>query len=227
MSEPIIFCENLTKTFSSSAEVLRILDNADFVLEKGKACTILGPSGSGKSTFLAILGSLERFDSGTVKIAGYDLGQAQEKMLHIFRREVIGFVFQFHFLLNDFTALENVAIPAYMAGVPHAESWDRAKKLLDLVGLNNRATHFPSQLSGGERQRVAIARALINQPSVVLADEPTGNLDPASASAVKELLKSLPEIARTTLVLVTHDPELAGIGDSSYLLKGGHFECIR
>jgi ABC-type antimicrobial peptide transport system, ATPase component len=227
VNDPIIECRALTKTFSSGTEVLHILERADFSLDKGKICTILGPSGSGKSTFLAILGSLERFDSGSVRIDGYELQTLPEKSLFVFRRSVVGFVFQFHFLLNDFNALENVALPGYMAGLSRNEAWKRAQELLDLVGLRNRAHHYPSQLSGGERQRVAIARALINRPSVVLADEPTGNLDAASAKELRSLLQRLPNVAKTTLVLVTHDPELANIGDTSFLLKDGHFECIR
>jgi len=227
VNDLIIECRALTKTFSSGAEVLHILERADFSLEKGKICTILGPSGSGKSTFLAILGSLERFDSGSVRVDGYELQTLPEKSLSFFRRRVVGFVFQFHFLLNDFSALENVALPGYMAGLPRKEAWKRAKELLDMVGLIHRAHHYPSQLSGGERQKVAIARALINEPSIVLADEPTGNLDAASSKELRTLLQRLPQVANTTLVLVTHDSELARIGDTSFLLKEGHFECIR
>lgn len=227
MNDLIIECRALTKTFSSGAEVLHILERADFSLEKGKICTILGPSGSGKSTFLAILGSLERFDSGSVRVDGYELQTLPEKSLSVFRRSVVGFVFQFHFLLNDFSALENVALPGYMAGLPRKEAWKRAQELLDMVGLIHRSHHYPSQLSGGERQKVAIARALINEPSVVLADEPTGNLDAASSKELRLLLQHLPQVAKTTLVLVTHDSELARIGDTSFLLKEGHFECIR
>lgn len=227
MSESIIECRDLSKTFSSGTELLHILNHADFSLEKGSICTILGPSGSGKSTFLAILGSLERFDSGTVRVDGYDLYSMPEKTLSVFRREVVGFVFQFHFLLNDFSALENIALPGYMAGMSHAHAWGKAMDLLDLVGLKNRAHHYPSQLSGGERQRVAIARALINEPSIVLADEPTGNLDTANAKEVGALLQHLPSATNTTLVLVTHDSELAMIGSRSFLLKEGSFECLR
>jgi len=227
VNDLIIECRALTKTFSSGAEVLHILERADFSLEKGKICTILGPSGSGKSTFLAILGSLERFDSGSVRVDGYELQTLPEKSLSVFRRSVVGFVFQFHFLLNDFSALENVALPGYMAGLPRKEAWKRAQELLDMVGLIHRSHHYPSQLSGGERQKVAIARALINEPSVVLADEPTGNLDAASSKELRLLLQRLPQVAKTTLVLVTHDSELARIGDTSFLLKEGHFECIR
>ena len=227
MSNPIIECRDLTKTFSSSAEVLCILDRANFAMKRGQICTILGPSGSGKSTFLAILGSLERFDSGDVHVDGYELSSLSEKSLSMFRRNIVGFVFQFHFLLNDFTALENVALPSYVAGTPKNEAWDRARRLLDMVGLGKRLDHFPSQLSGGERQRVAVARALINSPSIVLADEPTGNLDASSAKELRSLLQNLPESAGTTLLIVTHDPDLAAIGGSSYLLKGGRFECIK
>ncbi len=199
----------------------------DFSLEKGQVCTILGASGSGKSTFLGILGSLEPFDSGSVSVAGIDLGTVQEKTLHDFRRHIVGFVFQFHFLLNEFTALENVAIPAYMAGVNRIDAWERARYLLSIMGLQERLNHYPSQLSGGERQRAAIARALVNNPAVVLADEPTGNLDAANALVVRQLLAGLPEAANTTLVLATHDPELAAIGNKSYLLKDGTLECLR
>lgn len=217
----------MTKTFHSGTEVLRILDRADFYLQKGSICTVLGPSGSGKSTFLAILGSLERFDSGMVRVCGYDLGTMQEKSLHVFRRDTVGFVFQFHFLLNDFTALENVALPRYIAGIPRADAWASAKKLLALVGLSDRAGHYPSQLSGGERQRVAIARALVNDPSILLADEPTGNLDAASAKEIAKLMQELPAATGTTLVLVTHDAELAAVGSTSYSLKDGTLECLR
>ncbi len=227
MNDPIISCKSLTKTFRSGAEELKILDAVNFELRKGSICTVLGPSGSGKSTFLAILGSLERFDSGTVRVSGYDLGMLPEKSLHIFRKEIIGFVFQFHFLLNDFTALENVALPRYVAGIPRAEAWASARKLLDLVGLSERAAHYPSQLSGGERQRVAIARALVNAPAIVLADEPTGNLDAASAKEVTDLIRELPSATGTTVVLVTHDAELAAVGSTSYSLKGGALECLR
>jgi len=187
VNKPIIKCQNLTKTFSTSVEALRILEGVDFTVEEGSIVTILGPSGSGKSTFLAILGSLERFDSGSVIVGGYDLGTLSEKELSTFRQTIVGFVFQFHFLLADFTALENVALPAYTRGISRAEAWRRAKELLEMVGLHNRSHHYPSQLSGGERQRVAIARALINNPSILLADEPTGNLDPASALDIKTL----------------------------------------
>ncbi len=227
MSDPIISCKSLTKTFRSGAEKLKILESVDFQLEKGSICTVLGPSGSGKSTFLAILGSLERFDSGVVRVCGYDLGTMPEKSLHVFRKDIVGFVFQFHFLLNDFTALENIALPRYAAGIPRAEAWDSARKLLNLVGLSDRAAHYPSQLSGGERQRVAIARALVNKPSIVLADEPTGNLDAASAKEVAKLISELPTATGTTVVLVTHDAELAALGSTSYSLKGGALECLR
>jgi len=227
MNEPIIECINLTKTFQSGSQQLRILDNANFILEKGRICTILGPSGSGKSTFLAILGSLERFDSGTVRVGGHDVGSIPEKSLHNFRRTAIGFIFQFHFLLNDFTAAENIALPGFVAGLPRKQAWERADTLLDLVNLSERRNHYPLQLSGGERQRVAIARALINKPSVLLADEPTGNLDAKSAKEIVSLLQNMARSTSTTLVLVTHDAELAAIGNSSFLLRNGAFECLK
>jgi len=176
---------------------------------KGEICTILGPSGSGKSTFLAILGSLERFDSGDVHVDGYDLSALSEKSLSMFRRSIVGFVFQFHFLLNDFTALENVALPSYIAGIQRHEAWEKARRLLDIVGLSGRLDHYPSQLSGGERQRVAIARALANDPRIIIADEPTGNLDLKNSSEVMKILNRLHEEGRT-IIMVTHNPEITG-----------------
>ena len=218
---PIVVCRELVKSFESQAETLHVLKGVDFELSPGSSCSIMGSSGSGKSTLLSILGGLERFDSGEVTVGNYALHQLAEKALPQFRSKVVGFVFQFHYLLKDFTAIENVALPAYMMGIPRKEAWAKAKNLLEKVGMADRMGHFPSELSGGERQRTAIARALINDPLVVLADEPTGNLDAANAAAVEELLYGLPSLSGATIVLATHDPALAESADRRFMLFDG------
>jgi len=218
---PIVVCRELIKNFESKAETLHVLKGVDFELSPGSSCSIMGSSGSGKSTLLSILGGLERFDSGEVTVGNYALHQLAEKALPQFRSKVVGFVFQFHYLLKDFTAIENVALPAYMMGIPRKEAWAKAKNLLEKVGMADRIGHFPSELSGGERQRTAIARALINDPLVVLADEPTGNLDAANAAAVEELLYGLPSLSGATIVLATHDPALAESADRRFMLFDG------
>lgn len=222
---PIVVCRELVKNFESQAETLHVLKGVDFELSPGSSCSIMGSSGSGKSTLLSILGGLERFDSGEVTVGNYALHQLAEKALPQFRSKVVGFVFQFHYLLKDFTAIENVALPAYMMGTPRKEAWAKAKSLLEKVGMSDRMGHFPSELSGGERQRTAIARALINDPLVVLADEPTGNLDAANAAAVEELLYGLPSLAGATIVLATHDPALAESADRRFMLFDGRLSA--
>lgn len=218
---PIVVCRGLIKNFESQAETLHVLKGLDFELSPASSCSIMGSSGSGKSTFLSILGGLERFDSGEVRVGSYELHRLAEKALPQFRSKVVGFVFQFHYLLKDFTAIENVALPAYMMGIPRKEAWEKAKNLLEKVGMADRMGHFPSELSGGERQRTAIARALINDPSVVLADEPTGNLDAANAAAVEVLLYGLPSLSGATIVLATHDSALAESADRRFTLFDG------
>ena len=216
-----IICRHLSKHFTSAAETLEVLKDLDFELEAGKSCSIMGSSGSGKSTLLAILGGLETFDSGEVIVGGRSLHSLAEKDLPDFRKVYVGFVFQFHYLLKDFTALENVALPAYLGGMPRKRAWEKAAGLLDSVGLGARLGHFPSELSGGERQRTAIARALINDPRLILADEPTGNLDLASAANVRDILFGLPALTGASVLMATHDPDLAGKADFSFLLSGG------
>lgn len=229
MNEPaspfVIRCTNLAKSFSSQAETLHVLRGVDLFLPQGSSCVIMGASGSGKSTLLSILGGLERFDSGEVHVGTFALHSLAEKELPVFRSKYVGFVFQFHYLLKDFTALENVALPAFMGGLTKKESWQKAEKLLADVGLADRKNHFPSELSGGERQRAAIARALINSPLVVLADEPTGNLDASNADAIKELLFKLPEISGTTVILATHDARLAESARYRFLLSEGRLQA--
>lgn len=214
-------CESLRKVYRSQAEELHVLEALDFELEPGLSCSIMGNSGSGKSTFLSILGGLERLDGGTAFVGSNALHALQEKDLPRFRARTVGFVFQFHYLLKDFTALENVALPAWMNGMERSRAFAKASSLLDAMGMGSRLQHFPSQLSGGERQRAAIARALVNDPGLLLADEPTGNLDATNAAAIRDLLYSLPSRSGTTLILATHDPALADMADSRYLLNGG------
>ncbi|MGE5233450.1 MAG: ABC transporter ATP-binding protein [Acidobacteriota bacterium] len=197
------------KTYAEGARRVEVLCGVDLEIEPGELVAIVGPSGSGKSTLLHVLGSLDRPDRGTVEVAGQDLARLDGTALAGFRNRTIGFVFQFHQLLPDFTALENVALPGRIARRPAREVDSRARALLEEVGLMNRADHFPSQLSGGERQRVALCRALLLEPPLLLADEPTGNLDPASGEQVFQLLLDLQRRHRTTAVVVTHNPELA------------------
>lgn len=221
MSEALISCEGLEKTFSSTAEDLRVLAGLDLAVEAGARVAITGASGSGKSTLLSILGGLDAPTGGLVRVAGWELSRLPERRLAEYRSAVVGFVFQFHYLLKDFTALENVALPAYMTDGAKKPAFERAASLLSDMGLADRMEHYPSQLSGGERQRAAIARALVNSPKLVLADEPTGNLDAASSRNVRELLFGLSARYGTTLVVVTHDRAMAEEADLVYSLEGG------
>jgi lipoprotein-releasing system ATP-binding protein len=221
MNEPLVACRGLEKTFESAAEDLRVLCDLDLSIDAGSRVAITGASGCGKSTLLSILGGLDRVTGGFVRVGNWNLESIAERDLTEYRAKAVGFVFQFHYLLKDFTALENVALPSFMRGERRKEAYRRAAALLTDMGLAERLDHLPSRLSGGERQRAAIARALINRPSLVLADEPTGNLDSASARSVKELLFGLSGRYGTTLVLVTHDAALAAEADLRYELSGG------
>jgi lipoprotein-releasing system ATP-binding protein len=221
MSEALVECRGLEKTFESAAEELCVLKDLDLSVEAGSRVAITGASGCGKSTLLSILGGLDRATGGSVRVGDWRLDSVPERSLTDYRAKTVGFVFQFHYLLKDFSALENVALPAYMRGERRSEAYARASELLSDMGLAERLDHLPSKLSGGERQRAAIARALINRPSLVLADEPTGNLDSQSSGAVRELLFGLSSRYGTTLVLVTHDRELAAGADLRYALAGG------
>ncbi len=175
---------------------------------------------------MSILGGIERFEAGELRVGGYELHRLAEKELPVFRTKVIGFVFQFHYLLKDFSALENVALPAYMAGLGRKKAWEKAERLLAKVGLEGRLNHFPSELSGGERQRAAIARALVNDPRVILADEPTGNLDAQNAATVSQLLFELPAITGASLVLATHDKDLAEKASVRFALVQGVLQAL-
>ena len=226
MSKDIVLISGLTKTFSSASEKLVIFDKLNFSIEEGKKISITGESGSGKSTFLNILGGLESADSGEIIAGAYKVHSLDEKSLTEYRSSFLGLVFQFHYLLKDFTALENVMLPALIAGRSKKEIKEKALSLLEDVKLAERKNHFPSQLSGGERQRVAVARSLINSPSLILADEPTGNLDPANAETVQNLLFSVVDKHKKTLVLVTHDQNIASMTDISYKLYKGNLEEV-
>jgi len=211
----------LTKTYQDGVRRVEVLKGVDLEIEPGEMVAVVGPSGSGKSTLLHLLGALDRPDAGTVAIGGRPLGNLSGADLAAFRNRTIGFVFQFHQLLPDFTALENVMLPGRIAGLPPQAVHENARRLLNEVGLEARLEHFPNQLSGGERQRVALCRALALEPPLLLADEPTGNLDPASGEAVFQLLLDLQARHRTTGVLVTHNPEIAERCSRIRRLEGG------
>ena len=210
---------NIEKSFGN----LKVLKGIDFRAEKSEVVSIMGASGAGKSTLLQILGTLSSPDNGTLRIDGTDVLALGRKQISEFRNRRIGFVFQFHHLLPEFTSVENVMIPALIAGNKEREAKEEALKLLDTLGLSERTTHKPSELSGGEQQRVAIARALINRPAVLFADEPSGNLDSVTKTELHKLFFKLRDEFGQTIVIVTHDPELAGMCDRSLFMKDGVF----
>ena len=212
----------LQKVFTGGdGRPLTILNGVDFTLEEGEAVAVTGASGAGKSTLLHLLGALDRPSSGEVLIGGRAVAGLSDEELADVRNRRIGFVFQFHHLLREFTALENVMMPALIAGTAPAEAERRARSLLTDVGLGERVTHKPRQLSGGEQQRVAVARALVNEPVVLLADEPSGNLDTETSSVLHDLLFELRERRRLSLVVVTHNPDLAARADRQLVMSGG------
>jgi lipoprotein-releasing system ATP-binding protein len=209
------------KEIYKSYGTLKVLKGVSLNIESGEIVSIVGASGAGKSTLLHIIGTLDQPDSGKLEITGTDINSLNDKKLSTFRNKHIGFVFQFHHLLPEFTALENVCIPAFIAGTGKREAEQRAKKILNLLGLEKRMEHKPSALSGGEQQRVAVARALINQPAVVLADEPSGNLDSTNARELHQLFFQLREEFKQTFVIVTHNEELAEMADRRLVMKDG------
>lgn len=217
----IITIKNLEKTYKTDFESLTIFKNLSLEIEEGSKIVIVGESGCGKSTFLNIVGGLDRATAGSVCVGPYEITSLEEDSLSKYRSEYVGLIFQFHYLLKDFTALENIFLPLYMTGGNKKTAMEKAASLLNDVGLSDRASHLPSQLSGGERQRIAVARALVNDPKVILADEPTGNLDPANALMIGDLLFSMADKYKKTLVLVTHDMKLAAKGDIRYSIKDG------
>jgi lipoprotein-releasing system ATP-binding protein len=220
MSE-LLACTNLNKEFNEGSHKLQVLKDVSFTIAKGEQVAIVGSSGSGKSTLLHLLGALDKPSSGNVYFEQQDIFQFSANQQAQFRNQSLGFVYQFHHLLPEFTALENVAMPLLIAKQPVKQAEKTALAMLEKVGLQHRASHKPAELSGGERQRVAIARALVNQPKLVLADEPTGNLDHKTGESIYQLLRELREQLQTSFVVVTHDVELANKLDRSLNLIDG------
>jgi lipoprotein-releasing system ATP-binding protein len=226
--EPVdFFADRIAKEYPTPGEPLRILDGVSVTLRRGQNLAVVGPSGSGKSTFLHIAGTLDTPSSGTVTLLGTDLCSLEPKKVASFRNQHIGFIFQEHYLLPQLSALENVLIPLVANTNSNRrssrESADRGKELLERVGLQDRMRHLPSQLSGGERQRVAVARALVCQPELILADEPTGSLDPVNAEKIGALLLDLQQTDHSMLICVTHSDRLAGLFQSQVRLLNGKF----
>ena len=220
----ILSIKDLEKTYKTSSEELAILKKLNMKLKQGQTCVIVGKSGSGKSTLLNIIGGLDKATGGTVCVGGMNVSSMPEKQLVKFRREFLGMIFQFHYLLKDFTALENVFLPAFMAGVSKKYAMEKAEELLCAVGLKERMSHLPSELSGGERQRVSVARSLVNNPELILADEPTGNLDEDTARDITELLKCSAHEQGKCVVIVTHSNEVAEQADVVLRLRKGELQ---
>jgi lipoprotein-releasing system ATP-binding protein len=216
-----ILIENLYKSFNNGTEKLSILTDLNLVIEPNTRVILTGSSGSGKSTLLNLISGMDRITSGSIIVDDQPIHKLDENALASFRSKSIGLIFQFHYLLKDFTAEENVMLPAYMTGMDKTEAMDRARKLLIEVGLGDRLNHVPSKLSGGERQRVAVVRSLINDPGIILADEPTGNLDDSNSRKVEELLFELVKNYGKTLFLVTHDKDLSEKGDRQLKIENG------
>ncbi len=213
----MIEIKGITKSFGS----LQVLKGIDLNIEKGEVVSIVGSSGAGKTTLLQIIGTLDKADSGEITINGVDINSLSKARLSDFRNKQIGFVFQFHQLLPEFTALENIMIPAFIAGVSKSDAKRRAEELLQFMGLSDRASHKPNELSGGEKQRVAVARALVNNPAVILADEPSGSLDSKNKEELHQLFFKLRDEFGQTFVIVTHDEHLAAITDRTIHMEDG------
>jgi lipoprotein-releasing system ATP-binding protein len=222
MNEPVAGALNVTgvkKVFPSGTEHLVVFEEVSFTVRQGRTAVILGESGSGKTTLLNLIGTLDSCTAGRIVFNGFDITEQPEENLVEFRSRQLGFIFQFHYLLKDLTALENVLVPAMIVRSPRAQAHRRARELLSQVGLSARMGHYPLELSGGERQRVAVARALMNDPDLILADEPTGNLDERNSQAVRELLFELVRSYGKSMILVTHAAELGRMASVQYLLE--------
>lgn len=218
----MIELQGITKSFGS----LQVLKGIDLIIGKGEVVSIVGPSGAGKTTLLQIMGTLDKADAGSILLNGIEVNRLKEKELSAFRNKQIGFVFQFHQLLPEFTALENVMIPALIAGTSSGDALRKAKETLDFLGLAERASHKPAELSGGEKQRVAVARALINNPAVILADEPSGSLDMRNKEELHQLFFDLRDKLGQTFVIVTHDEGLAGLTDRTIHMVDGNISPV-
>ena len=221
MNETILNVKGLKKVFHKDGAAVHVLRGIDFSAQKGEFITIMGPSGAGKSTFLHILGALDKPTEGEVFFGDRNVRTFSEDEESVFRNEKVGFIFQFYHLLQDFNVIENIMMPLLIRGMGSAESVQKAEAFLSIVGLEHRRNHKPGELSGGEQQRVAIARALVNEPQVILADEPTGNLDRKTGHEVLEYILSVNKKLSSTLILVTHDPETGALGHKQYMMVDG------
>lgn len=226
MNKPLLTCTGISKTYQDGDNQVNVLSSLDLTLNSHELLAITGRSGSGKSTLLHLLGTLDEPSSGEVLFNGHDIHRLNKSKQAAFRNQSLGFIYQFHHLLAEFSALENVMMPLLIAGESQQQAKLRAVEMIQSVGLSERGHHKPSQLSGGERQRIAIARALVNRPALVLADEPTGNLDSENALAIFELLKSLRDQQGTSFVVVTHDNELANRLDRVVNLSSGSLASL-
>lgn len=219
--------EGVEKTFRTGSEELLVLKGVSLTMDRAEVVSITGESGSGKTTLLSLIAGLDSPTGGHIRCGGYEVSTLSEHGLTEYRARTVGLIFQLHYLMKDFTALENVMIPAYMAGTPKSEAQERAAELLSQVNLYERREHYPLQLSGGERQRVAVARSMVNRPELLLADEPTGNLDERNSRSVEQLLFRLVEVRETSLILVTHDTSLAARSGGRHLrLEGGELVSV-